>query len=201
MVAGPSCRMFLSPGLLTRYALCRPRLMARGQVRCLRSGLRFLFLVMSAMTRARAARACSGGKSRADGPADDAQGALELDPVRVDPGAGGGGADQGAERVAGQQVAPDLLLDQVRAPRAEHPAGTAQACLELGVAGLVFPALVVGTSERLRRGRPEAGDGGDQDEELVLAVALPVRDVVLDHPHVPCLVLLQCPAAPGRGDQ
>ena len=36
MVAGPSCRMFLSPGLLTRYALCRPRLMARGQVRCLR---------------------------------------------------------------------------------------------------------------------------------------------------------------------
>jgi len=30
---------------------------------------------------------------------------------------------------------------------------------------------------------------------------LPVRDVVLDHPHVPCLVPLQCPAAPGRGDQ
>ena len=105
MVAGPSCRMFLSPGLLTRYALCRPRLMARGQVRCLRPGLRFLFLVMSAMTPARAARACSGGESRADGPADDAQGALELDPVRVDPGAGGGGADQGAERVVGQQVA------------------------------------------------------------------------------------------------
>src|SRR5579863_5480861 len=172
MVAGPSCRMFLSPGLLTRYALCRPRLMARGQVRCLRPGLRFLFLVMSAMTRARAVRACSacsGGKSRADGPADDAQGALEPDPVRVDPGAGGGSADQGAERVVGQQVAPDLLLDQVRAPRAEHPAGTAQACLELGVAGLVFPALVVGARERLRRGRPDIGAGGDQDDELVLA--------------------------------
>jgi hypothetical protein len=63
MVAGPSCRMFLSPGFLTRYALCRPRLIARGQVRCLRSGLRFLFLVMSAMTRARTAWACSGGKA------------------------------------------------------------------------------------------------------------------------------------------
>src|SRR5215471_19897751 len=138
MVAGPSCRMFLSPGLLTRYALCRPRLMARGQVRCLRSGLRFLFLVMSAMTRARAARACSGGKSRADGPADDAQGALEPDPVRVDPGAGGGGADQGAERVVGQQVAPDLLLDQLRAAGPQHLARPPQVCLELGISGLML---------------------------------------------------------------
>ena len=68
MVAGPSCRMFLSPGLLTRYALCRPGLMARGQVRCLRPGLRFLFLVVSAMTRPGAARACSGGEKPARRP-------------------------------------------------------------------------------------------------------------------------------------
>ena len=116
-MAGPSCRVFLSPGLLTRYALCRPRLMARGQVRCRRPGLRFLFLVMSAMTRARAARACSGGKSRADGPADDAQGALEPDPARVDPGAGGGGADQGAERAPLlPRFQPQLVSQHVPGP-------------------------------------------------------------------------------------
>jgi hypothetical protein len=31
MVAGPSCRMLVSPGLLTRYLLWRPRLMTRGR--------------------------------------------------------------------------------------------------------------------------------------------------------------------------
>src|SRR5712664_2364712 len=92
IVAGPSWRMFVSPGFLTRYRLCRPRLMARGQVRCRRGGLRCCGLVMLAMTWARTARAWSGGESRADGPAHDPQGALEPDPVRVDPGAGGGGA-------------------------------------------------------------------------------------------------------------
>jgi hypothetical protein len=52
------------------------------------------------------------GKSRADGPADDPQGPGELNPVRVDPSCGGRSAGQGADRVVGQPVAPDLLLDQ-----------------------------------------------------------------------------------------
>ena len=54
---------------------------------------------------------------------------------------------------ADDDYAPYFLLDQVRAPRAEHPAWTAQVCLELGVAGFVFPALVVAT-----RGSPTRTD-------------------------------------------
>jgi hypothetical protein len=138
MVAGPSCRMLLSPGFLTRYLLWRPRLMTRGQVRCRRGGLRCLGLAMSALTCASRRRECSGGKSRADSPAHDPQGAPELDPVRIDPGVRGGGADQGADRVMGQQVAPDLLLDQFRAPGPQDLSRAAQACLELGVSGLVL---------------------------------------------------------------
>ena len=47
------------------------------------------------------------GKSRVGDPAaDDADGALELDAVRVDAGRGGGGADQGADRVVGEQPTP-----------------------------------------------------------------------------------------------
>ena len=41
---------------------------------------------------------------------------------------------------ADDDYAPYFLLDQVRAPRAEHPAWTAQVCLELGVAGLGWPS-------------------------------------------------------------
>src|SRR6516165_1372947 len=89
---------------------------------------------MSAVIWARRTAAWSGGKSRADGPADDPEGPGELDPVRVDPGCGGRGAGQGADRVVGQQVAPDLLLDQGRGLRAQHPSRAAQVRLELGVA-------------------------------------------------------------------
>src|SRR6266704_3532935 len=100
---------------------------------------------MSAMTLARMPPRWSGGKGRrVSGPAaDDADGPLELDPVRVDAGLGGGPADQGADRVVGEQVAVDFLADHVRALGPQHPPGAAQVCLELGVPGLVFPPLVV----------------------------------------------------------
>ena len=78
------------------------------------------------------------GKSRAGGPARDPHGALEPDPVRVDPGCCRGGADQGADRVVGQQVAPELLLDQLRAPGAQDLSRAAQVRFQLGVAALVL---------------------------------------------------------------
>src|SRR5579864_2573674 len=118
--------------------------MTRGYVRCLRRGLRFLVRVMSAAAWASRTVARSGGKSRADGPADDAQGPLELDPVRVDAGRGGRGAGQGADRVVGQQVAPDLLLCHGRGLRAQYLSRAAQVGFQLLVAGLVLPPLVVG---------------------------------------------------------
>src|SRR5438552_17030090 len=100
---------------------------------------------MLAMTLARMRSRWSGGENRrVSGPAaDDAVGPLELDPVRVDAGLGGGLADQGRDGVVGEQVAVDLLADHVRALGAQHPPGAAQVGLELGIPGLMFPALMV----------------------------------------------------------
>jgi hypothetical protein len=117
--------------------------MTRGQVRYLRRGLRCFAFVMSALACARMAWACSGGKGRVSDPAArDADGALELDPVGVDAGRGGRGAGQGADRVVGQQVAPDLLLDQVRAAGPQDFPGAAQVRFQLGVAALNRPPLM-----------------------------------------------------------
>src|SRR5580700_11371684 len=114
--------------------------MTRGQVRCLRRGLRCLFFVMSALTWARMARACSGGKGRVSDPAaQDADGAPEFDAIRVDAGGCGCCAGQGADRVVGQEVAPDLLLDEVRDAGPQDLPGAAQVRLELGVAAFMLP--------------------------------------------------------------
>jgi hypothetical protein len=59
-----------------------------------------------------------------------------LTPVGIDPGAGRGRADQGADGVAGQEAAPDLPLDHLQRLRAEHFPGAAQERLELGVPAL-----------------------------------------------------------------
>src|SRR5258706_15839135 len=101
---------------------------------------------MSAMTLARMRSCRSGGKGRRFGgtAADDADGPLELDPVGVDAGLGGGPADQGGYGPVGEQVAVDLLADHVRGLGPQHPPGAAQAGLELGVPGLVLPPLMVG---------------------------------------------------------
>src|SRR5215470_2996767 len=104
------------------------------------------------MTWERSACWRSGGKGRADGPADGLDGALELDPVGVDAGGGGGGADQGADGVVGQQVAPYFLLDHVRGLRAQHLRGPGRVRLDLAVRPLVLPALAVGPGERGGRG-------------------------------------------------
>jgi hypothetical protein len=53
------------------------------------------------------------------------------------------------------------------------------------VAHFVLPSLVIGPGERLSGGLAVVSDGGDQDDHLVLAVSVPVRDVVLDHPDRP----------------
>src|SRR6266536_3153402 len=112
---------------------------------------------MPATTRSRVRWRWSGGKSRVSGPAaDDADGPLELDPVRVNAGRGGGCADQGADRVVGEQVAPDLLPHHLRRFRAQYLPGAAQVGLELPVSGLVLPPLVVAAGE----------DGGGRIREL-----------------------------------
>ena len=57
MVGGPLWRAAWSLGVLRGYLLVRHRLTTRGQVRW-RTGLRFLFLVISARARARISSAC-----------------------------------------------------------------------------------------------------------------------------------------------
>src|SRR5271166_2782676 len=100
---------------------------------------------MPAMTRSRMRCCRSGGKSRARGPAaDDADGSLELDPARAGARVRGRGADQGADRVVGEQVAPDLRPHHVRGLRAKDLPGAAQVGLELLVPGLVLPSSVIG---------------------------------------------------------
>ena len=99
--------------------------------------------------------------------------------------------------VMGEQVAVDFLADHVRALGPQHPPGAAQVRLELGIPGLMFPALVVCLREQRRRGCCHLGDRGDQGDHLALAVAVPVGDLVLDHPDVAGLVLVQ--VLPGRG--
>src|SRR5262245_10697397 len=92
---------------------------------------------MSSAIWARMHRRWSGGESRVGDPAaDGADRSFELHPVRVDARAGRGGANQGADRVVGQEVAPDLLLNHVRGLRPQYPARAPEEGLELGVGGL-----------------------------------------------------------------
>ena len=100
--------------------------------------------------------------------ADDAEGAGEFDPVGIDVGFGGSPADQGADRVVGQEVAVDLLADHVRAFGAQHLPGPAQVGLDLIIAGLVFPALVVCLRQQRSGGRCHLGDRGDQRDQLAV---------------------------------
>jgi hypothetical protein len=58
---------------------------------------------MSVATVAKAVAWWSGDGRVGDLAADDPDGCLELDRIRVDAGAGGSGADQGADRVVGQR--------------------------------------------------------------------------------------------------
>jgi len=123
------------------------------------------------------------GRRVGDPAADDAHGARELDPVGVDVGFGGRPADQGAERVMGQQVAVDFLADGVGLFRPQDLGGPAEVGFELVVAGLVFPPLVMGLRERGGGGVGGVGDGGEQGDQLAGTVAGAVGDGVLDHPH------------------
>src|SRR5207253_507554 len=158
---------------------------------------------MLAMTAARMRSCRSGGKGRrVSGPAaDNADGALELDAVRVDACRRGGLADQGADGVMGEQVPVDLLADHVRALGPQYLAWPAQAGLELGIPGLMLPPLLVSLREDSGRGLPQVGDRGDQGDQLALAVAVAIGDLVFDHPDVASLVLVQVVPGPGGLDE
>jgi len=98
---------------------------------------------MSARRRSRIRFCWSGGKNRACGPAaDDTDGSPELHPVRVGPGRGGRGAGQGADRVMGEEITPDLLPHHVRGLRPQDLPGSAEVGLELLVSGLNRPPLM-----------------------------------------------------------
>src|SRR5690242_6251165 len=99
-------------------------------------------------TGSRSAQSAGGNVRRpGGGTADQAQGLGEGDPIRVEVGGRGGLRGQRADRVMDDQVGPDLLMHQVGQPRAQHPTGAAQVGLELVVAGLVLPPLVVGRGQ------------------------------------------------------
>ena len=77
------------------------------------------------------------------GAADQAERFGEGDPVWVQVGGCGRLGGQRADRVVDDQIGPDFLIDQVRQPGAQDPAGAAQVCLELVVSGFFLPPLVV----------------------------------------------------------
>ena len=60
--------------------------------------------------------------------------------------------------------------------------------LELRVSRFMLPPVMIGRGECGGGGLPEAGDGGDQGDQLVLPVAGPVGDLVLHDADVPCLL-------------
>ena len=101
---------------------------------------------IAALTRIKARVLCSGGKfgGCSDVAAQDPHGVQELDPVRVDIGLGRRSTDQRADRVMGEQVPVDLLVDGIGLVRAQDPARAAEISFELAVPGLVFPSFVVG---------------------------------------------------------
>lgn len=83
ILGGSACWMLMSPACLARSRRRRPRLRARGQVRCRRVGLSRA--VSSVIALLIALISLLGGKRRlvADLAADDAQGAHEGDAVGI----------------------------------------------------------------------------------------------------------------------
>ena len=65
----------------------------------------------------------------------------------------------------------------------------------------MLPPFVIGLRQHRRGGLAEVRDGGDQGDQLALAVLIPVRDLVFDDPDVPAGVLIEVTAAPGILDQ
>jgi hypothetical protein len=107
----------------------------------------------------------------------------EGDPVGVEVGGGGGSGGQFADRVVHDEVGPDLLVDQVGQPGAQHPPGAAEVGFQLIVGGLFLPTLVVGGGQFIGSGPVVAAglqDGGQQRDQFAGAVAGPVGHVVLD---------------------
>src|ERR1035438_8336480 len=71
---------------------------------------------------------------------------------------------------------------RVGGPAADDAARAAQVRLELGVPGLMLPALGVRLREQRRWGCRHLRDRGDQGDHLALAVTLTAGDLILDDP-------------------
>ena len=82
-----------------------------------------------------------------DGPAGDAQGCDEGDPVRVVAGVQGCVEHEGADGVVAAQVSPDFLEHELRGFRAQHGAGPALVGLQLIEGRLDLPPLAVGAGQ------------------------------------------------------
>jgi hypothetical protein len=63
---------------------------------------------------------------------------------------------------------------------------------------VVLPSFVIALRQCGRRGLLRIGDRGDQRDQLSRPAALAIGDLVLDHPHIAGLVLVQVLAAAGR---
>src|SRR5271155_4975063 len=97
-----------------------------------------------------------------------------------------------------EQVAVDLLADHVLALGPQHLPGASQGPLELGIPGFMLPPSVVCLRQQRRWGCCHLSDRSDQGDHLALAVAVPVRDLVPDHPDITGLALDWLLPAAGR---
>jgi hypothetical protein len=119
-----------------------------------------------------------GGKGRLGGDlaADDAEGAGEREPVRVELCLVGGFGHELSDGVVGDEEPVELLQDEVGAAGAEDGGGAALVGLDLVEGEFDFPALVV------RGGQVGGGrvlvvqDAGDEGDDLAAAAG----DVVVD---------------------
>ncbi|WP_239395248.1 hypothetical protein [Frankia sp. CiP3] len=107
-----------------------------------------------------------GGKGRLIGDlaADDVQGSLEGEPVRVDPVGVGGLDHESPDRVVGEEESPELLADHLRGFGAQSRSGREELSFDLFEGQLVFPALLVDGSEFESRGVGRVEDGRDERE-------------------------------------
>ena len=72
--------------------------------------------------------------------------------------------------------------------------------LELIVAGLVFPPLVVGLRQLVGGSLGRVSDGGDQGDQLAGAVAVAVGELIFDDPHQRGLLRVEVLPGPGELD-
>src|SRR5689334_19678633 len=111
-------------------------------------------------TGSRSAQSAGGnGRRPGGGAADQAQGLGEGDPIRVEIGGHGRLGGQRTDRMMDDQVGPDLLINEVGQPRAQHPTRPAQVGFQLVVRGFLLPPLMVGGGQLVGPSPPAVGSG------------------------------------------